>query len=245
MGQTGAPEKEGGLKRAFDWRMIWTVHLEARVPLLALVCALLLSGCFGAYQVKADNPAGAGLLMPTVKDKDIGLVGIARGFDLANFRVIAVELFPVTDKSIKDDGDRQLASHMEGYFQTELVRRLRECGLFERVINLSETDWQPGVERARALILSGRITRLGEGSQALRLLFGVTGAGKARAQAELTFVDVQTGQPVMVTADRRIAQLGIPSFDSKDQLKEFFDVMARDLEKFLVRLSQGQAPKKS
>jgi len=35
------------------------------------------------------------------------------------------------------------------------------------------------------------------------------------------------------------------SLDSKDQLKEFFDVMARDLERFLVRRSQRQAPKKS
>lgn len=218
------------------------MNLGLRFPVLALACALFLAGCLGAYQIKADDPAGAGLLMPTIRDKDVGLVGIANGFDLKEFRAIAVELFPVTDKSIKDDKDRLLASVMEAYFQAEVVRRLRESGLFERVINLSETEWQPGSEKA--LILAGRITRLGEGSQPLRLLFGVTGAGKARAQAEMTFVDVQTGQPVMVTADRRIAQLGLPSADSRDLLKEFFGLMARDLEKFLVRLAQGQAPKK-
>jgi Domain of unknown function (DUF4410) len=213
-----------------------------RIPVLALVFILPLAGCFGAYQVKPDHPAGAGPLKPTIRDRDAGLVGIASGFDLKTFQVIAVELFSVTDPAIKSEEDRQLASLMEAFFQAELVRRLRECGLFEHVINLSETEWRPDGEKA--LILGGRITRLGEGSQALRALFGVTGVGKARAQAEMTFVDVQTGRPVMVTADRRVAQMGLLGGDSKDQLKEFFDDMARDLERFLVRLNEGKAPKK-
>jgi hypothetical protein len=218
------------------------IRSKFRIPVLALVFMLPLAGCFGAYQVKADHPAGAGPLKPTIRDRDAGLVGIARGFDLKAFQVIAVELFPVTDPAIKSEEDRQLASLIEAFFQAELVRRLRECGLFERVINLSETEWRPDGEKA--LILGGRITRLGEGSQALRALFGVTGVGKARAQAEMTFVDVQTGQPVMVTADRRVAQMGLLGGDSKDHLKEFFDDMARDLERFLVRLTQGKAPKR-
>ena len=75
-------------------------------------------------------------------------------------------------------------------------------------------------------------------------MFGVSGIGKARAQAEMTFVDAQTGQPVMVTADRRIAQMGLLGVDSKDYLREFFDDMARDLERFLVRLNKGQVRKK-
>lgn len=218
------------------------ILLRFRGPALAFALMLLLAGCVGAYQVTADDPAGAGDLKPTLRDKDAGLVGIASGFDLKAFRVIAVELFPVTDPAIKDEEDRQLASLMEAFFQAELVRRLRECGLFERVINLSETDWRPGHERA--LILGGRITRLGEGSQPLRALLGVTGAGKARAQAEMTFVDAQTGQPVLVTADRRVAQMGALGGDSKEHLKEFFDDMARDLERFLVRLTRGEAPRK-
>jgi hypothetical protein len=232
-----------GLIRDVGWWIMWSVNRDWRIPAVAVVCALFLAGCFGAQQIKADDPAGAGLLMPTVRDKDAGLVGIASGFDLREFRMIAVELFPVTDKTIKSEEDRQLASLMEAFFQKELVRRLREGGLFERVINLSETEWQPNGEKA--LILGGRITRLGEGSQALRAVLGVAGAGKARAQAEMTFVDVQTGQPVMVTADRRIAQMGLLlGGDSKDYLKEFFDDMARDLERFLVRLTKGKAPKK-
>lgn len=71
---------------------------------LALALSLLLAGCFGAYQVKADNPTGAGALRPTVEDKDAGLVGIAPGFDVKTYAVIAVALFPVTDSAVKTTG---------------------------------------------------------------------------------------------------------------------------------------------
>lgn len=106
---------------------------------LGLVLALLLTGCIGAYQVKADHPTGAGSLMPTVEDKDAGLVGIAGGFDVKAYQVIAVSLFPVTDLTVKDEGDRRTAASMSAFFHSELVRRLRESGLFTRVVNLTET----------------------------------------------------------------------------------------------------------
>lgn len=215
---------------------------RSSIRVFGLALSLLLTGCFGAYQVKADNPTGAGSLTPAAEDKDAGLVGIAGGFDLKTYQVIAVSLFPVTDPSIKDEGDRRLASSMSAFFQSELVRRLRESGLFARVVNLTETSWQPGAEKA--LRLDGRITRLGEGSQAARAVFGLYGAGKARAQSDMTFTDVQTGQPVIVTADRRVAQMGVFGGDSKDHLKESFDDMARDLARFLARLSRGEAPRK-
>ena len=209
---------------------------------LGLALSLLLTGCYGAYQVKADHPSGAGALTPSVEDKDAGLVGIAGGLDLRAYPVIAVSLFPVTDLTIKDEGDRRLAASMSAFFQSELVRRLRESGLFGRVVNLTETPWQPGAEKA--LRLDGRITRLGEGSQAARAFFGLYGAGKARAQSDMTITDAPTGQPVLVTADRRVAQMGFFGGDSKDHLKESFDDMARDLARFLVRLSRGAAPRK-
>ena len=209
---------------------------------LGLALSLLLTGCFGAYQVKADHPTGAGSLTPTVEDKDAGLVGIAGGLDIKAYQVIAVSLFPVTDLTIKDEGDRRLAASMSAFFQSELVRRLRESGLFARVVNLTETSWQPGAEKA--LRLDGRISRLGEGSQAARAFLGLYGAGKARAQSDMTLTDTQTGQPVLVTADRRVAQMGVFGGDSKDHLKEAFDDMARDLARFLLRLSRGEAPRK-
>jgi hypothetical protein len=38
--------------------------------------------------------------------------------------------------------------------------------------------------------------------------------------------------------------MGLLGVDSKDYLREFFDDMARDLERFLVRLNKGQVRKK-
>lgn len=211
--------------------------------LIAVLGSLvLLGGCFGAYQVSPDNVQAVGGLTPTVEDKDAGLVGLAPGMDIRMYKVIAVDKFPVTDPAIKDDGDRRKAAEMSTILQNELVRRLRDTGLFSRVVNLSETEFRPEAETA--LRLEGVITRLGEGSQTARAFAGLYGAGAARAQAEMRFVDVQSRKPVLVTADRRRATMGIFGGDTKDHWKEAFDDMARDLGKFLVRLSNGQAPGK-
>ncbi len=48
----------------------------------------------------------------------------------------------------------------------------------------------------------------------------------------------------MVTADRRIASVGFFGGGTRDHLRDSFDDMARDLAKFLVRLSKGEAPRK-
>lgn len=208
--------------------------------LLALALTLALAGCYGAQQTRPDDPVGAGALKPVVEDKDAGLVGLAPGFSLKSYSVIAVEPFPVTDPSIKDDGDRRLAASMSAFLQAELVRRLRETGVFTRVVNLAET-MMPSTPTP-ALRLSGTISRLGEGSQALRMFFGAYGAGRTRTQVETRFVDARTGEVKLVTADRRIASVGMWGGDSKDHLKESYDDMARDLGKFLARLSRGEPP---
>ena len=68
-------------------------------------------------------------------------------------------------------------------------------------------------------------------------------AGAARAQADMKFVEVSSGKVVMVTADRRKADAGAFGGSDREHLRESFDDMARDLAKFLVRLSKGEAPK--
>ena len=211
-----------------------------RLAPLALAVALTLVGCVGAQRTRPDEPVGVGNLKPATEDKDAGLVGLAPGFNLKNYQVVAVEPFPVTDPAIKDDDDRKLAASMSAFLQSELVRRLRESGVFTRVVNLSETTMPATQERT--LKLSGTITRLGEGSQALRMLWGAYGAGRTRTQVEMRFVDTRTGQVQLVTADRRIASVGMWGGSSKDHLKESYDDMARDLSRFLARLSRGETP---
>jgi len=186
-----------------------------------------IAGC-GAMQSTPDNPTGAGGLMPNVEDKDAGLV--------------AVEPFPVTDATSKDEGDRRFAAQMAGFLHLELVRRLKTSGLFQTVVNTSQTQFKPGAQPA--LRLQGAITRLGRGSQVARYFAGLYGAGRARAQADMRFVEASSGRVVMVTADRRIASIGWFGGSDEGHLQESFDDMARDLAKFLVRLSKGEAPGK-
>ena len=217
--------------------------MKKALRVIALPALLMvLAGCFGAYQVAPDDVRAMGGLTPKVEDKDAGLVALAPGFDIKTYKVIAVGKFPVTDSAIKDDGDRRKAAEMSTILQSEIVRRLRDTGLFTRVVNLSETEFTPGPDKT--LRLDGTISRLGEGSQAARAFVGLYGGGAARAQAEMQFIDVQSKQTVLVTADRRRATMGVFGGDAKDHWKESFDDMARDLGKFLVRLAAGQAPAK-
>ena len=218
------------------------MSVNASRVVVHLVWLVLLSGCFGAYQVAPDDVRAMGGLTPNVEDKDAGLVALAPGLDIKTYKVIAVGKFPVTDPAIKDDGDRRKAAEMSTILQSELVRRLRDTGLFTRVVNLSESEFTPGADKT--LRLDGTISRLGEGSQAARAFVGLYGGGAARAQAEMQFVDVKSTQTVLVVADRRRATMGFFGGDAKDHWKESFDDMARDLGKFLVRLAAGQAPAK-
>jgi len=203
--------------------------------------SLIVCGCIGAIQTTAVDAEGAGGLKPTQEDKDAGLVGMVTGFNLKDYQIVVVKLFNVKEPELNDEEDKKLAAEMQSYLQGELVRRLRESGLFTRVINAGETDYTPGTEKA--LVLDGDITRLAPGSRALRYIVGF-GAGRSKAQSETRFLDAQSGKVLMVTADRSVAAYGIFGGDSRDHLRESFDDMARNLGKFLLRLSKGEAPKK-
>ena len=207
---------------------------------LAVLAIAVLGGCYGPYRVSPDDSVGAGGLTPSQSDRDAGRVGVAQGFHLNGYRVAAVAKFPVVDPGIKGDDDRRLADGMSTFLQSELVRRLRESALFDRVVNLSETEDRPG--EGKGLKLDGEITRLEEGSQTLRAMFGVYGGGAARVQAETHIVDLESGRVVIVTADRRQATMGIWGGVSENHIRNALDDIARDLTKFLVRLSKGQAP---
>jgi hypothetical protein len=210
------------------------------VGLAILAIAVLGPGCYGPYRVSPDDSVGAGGLKPSQSDRDAGRVGVAQGFHLNGYRVAAVAKFPVVDPSIKGDDDRRLADGMSTFLQSELVRRLRESALFDRVVNLSETEDQTG--EGKGLKLDGEITRLEEGSQTLRAIFGVYGGGAARVQAETHIADLQSGRVVIVTADRRQATMGIWGGVSENHIRNALDDIARDLTKFLIRLSKGQVP---
>src|SRR5439155_256918 len=87
------------------------------------------------------------------------------------------------------------------------------------------------------------VTRLGRGSQVARYFAGLYGAGRTRAQADLLLLDAASGKVGLVTADRRVASVGMFGGSDEEHLEESFNDLARDFARFLVRLSQGQAPK--
>ena len=207
-----------------------------------LSLTLVLAGCASAIQSTPDNPTGAGGLIPNVKDKDVGLVAYAPGLELKRYKAIVVEKFPVTDPDVKDEGDRRFAAKMAPKLQLELVRRLKDSGVFQRVVNTSETQYQPGAEPA--LRLQGAITRLGRGSQVARYFVGIYGIGRARAQADMRLIDASSGRVVLVTADRWLANVGMFGGDDEDLLEQSFDGIAESLAKLLVRLSNGEKPGK-
>lgn len=213
---------------------------RALIPLV-MIFSLALGGCLGAEKPSPDDPVGAGGLKPVQGDKDAGLVGVAPGFNPREYAAISVERFPVDPSQMEDEGDRRFAGEMAAFYQSELVRRLRESGLFTQVVNLSENEVPAGA--GPTLQLRGVITRLGQGSQVARAWAGAFGAGRTRAQAEMHFVDARSGKVVLVTADRRKGPSGgILGSSDRDHLRESFDDMARDLVRLLGRLARGESP---
>ena len=214
----------------------------SRGNLGVMALCLALSDC-GAVRSSADNPLTVGGLTPKIEDKDAGLVAVAPGLDLKKYKVVVVEKFPVSSAQIEDEGDRRFAEKVTTGLHQQLVRRLRESGLFQEVVDASATELRSS--DVPALRLLGEITRLGRGSQAARYFAGIYGAGRARAQADMYFAEIPSGQVVIATADRRVSG-GVQWFGGDDEeiLTESFDDMARDLARFLVRLSKGEAPSK-
>jgi hypothetical protein len=201
----------------------------------------MLAGC-GATRSSADNPTSFGGLTPNTPDMEAGLVAIAPGFDIRTYKAVVVEKFEVTDPDVKDEGDLRFAAKMTQYLHVQLLRRLRESGLFQQVASAADGQAKPA--EGTTLRLRGVVTRLGRGSQAARYFAGIYGAGRTRAQADMQLVDAASSKVGLVTADRRVASYDWPFGGSDEEhLEESFNDLARDFAKFLVRLSQGQAPK--
>src|SRR3989441_3958402 len=129
---------------------------------------------------------------------------------------------------------------MAGFLQLELVRRLKSSGLFPTVVNGSQTQYKPGAQPA--LRLQGAITRLGRGSQVARYFAGLYGAGRARAQADMRFVEASSGRVVMVTADRRVASIGWVCGSGQGHPAGALDDLARGLGEVLGGPFEGGAP---
>lgn len=205
--------------------------------LIPVVVLAMLTGC-GAHRMPPVDPRGAGNVTPQVEDADAGLVGIAPGFAFKEYGTIVIEPFAVNKADIKDEDDARLAKDMVAHLHAQLLRRFQGSGV--KVVDATVS--QAPVD-ARALRLQGEITKLTEGSQALRYWVGF-GAGAAKAQIETRFVDVGNGTTWLVTADRRAAGMGIFGGDGRQFVTESIDQMAEGLGKLVRRLAAGGQPGK-
>ena len=215
--------------------MSWPTNRRTWVRSFAMM--LVLGGCAsGSMRSSPDNPTSADGLTPTIEDKEAGLVAIAPGFDIRRYNTIVVERFPVASREIEDEGDRRFAARVSETLQRELVRQLQESALFQEVIDASQSEFKP--TDAPTLRLRGAIRRLGRGSGPERHFLGLFGSGSTRAQADMQLVDIASNRAVVVTADRRRNSMGgFAGGSDEDLINESFKEIARDLARFLVRLS--------
>ncbi|MBI2494791.1 MAG: DUF4410 domain-containing protein [Candidatus Rokubacteria bacterium] len=202
-----------------------------------LLCAALLGGC-GAHRMTPVEPQTAGDLKPEVEDADGGLVGMRPDFAPKTYTAIILLPFKVVSTEIKDDADARFAKDMVAYFQTQLLKKLQAAGLFAKVIDATASATTSG---EKALRLEGDMTKLTEGSQALRYFVGF-GAGAAKAQIETRLLDAQSRRIELITADRRAAGMGIFGGDGRQFVTESMDQMAEGYVKLLRHLANGGRP---
>jgi hypothetical protein len=162
------------------------------------------------------------------------------------YTTLVVDRCTVAESQIKDKEDRELARTMPVFLQDEMVRRLVATGRFDRVLSGGEAP--PPAEPDPSLRIECVITQLEPGSLAARTgaltLYGAS-AGRTKAEVEFRFVEEPARAIVMVTTDRRVAVWGKEGeVESAAPLRESFATVARDLAKFLDRLSVGEAPRK-
>jgi hypothetical protein len=205
---------------------------------VVLVCAAVLAGC-GAHRMPPVAPQAVGDLKPEIEDADGGLVGMRPGFSPKMYAVIVLTPLNVSAAEIKDDEDTRLAKDMTAYFQAQLIKKLQAAGIFSKVIDATASIEVPANEKI--LRLEGEITKLTEGSQALRYFVGF-GAGAAKAQIEMRLLDVQSHRVELITADRRAAGMGIFGGDGRQFVTESMDQMAEGYVKMLRHLSGGGRP---
>jgi hypothetical protein len=205
-----------------------------------VLSAAVVAGC-GAHRMTPVQYGTSAVsdLKPDVEDADGGLVGLRPGFSPKTYTVIVLTPLKVSASEIKDDEDARLAKDMTAYVQAQLLKKLQAAGIFTKVIDATVSAGAPA--DARSLRLEGEITKLTEGSQALRYFVGF-GAGAAKAQIETRLVDAQSGRVELVSADRRAAGMGIFGGDGRQFVTESLDQMTDGYVKMLKHLSGGGRP---
>jgi len=210
--------------------------------LLLIATLAMLTACgLGASQAPPIDPVGTADLKPAQRDASAGMVTVRPGFDLRKYSSIAVTQFAVTDSGVMNKDEVRMLITIPFYFQTRLVGRLRETNMFKSVEPVKEGSAAP--TDAGTLRLEGRITRLAAGDDTSMWVpfSGYSRLGdRTKAQIETALVDAQSGQVMVVTADRREAP-NPGNQSAQDYVQDTFEALARDLVQFIERLGKGES----
>jgi hypothetical protein len=196
-------------------------HLRIIAPLLAAA----LAACGTTSDIKPDAKPVAESGAPT---QNVKLAVDLSGYD----RVVVLDFVDGTDiRKLKPDEVRSHNETMTTYlhhFSDLIAHDIRETGAYSEVLR----EPAPG----KALVVSGRVTRLTEGNSALRLWIGF-GAGSSYFDAEVKLSDAETGNLLgSATSGNNSWPLG-GALASGQTVESFLEVSAT---KIATRLRNGK-----
>jgi hypothetical protein len=195
------------------------------IPIALPVCLLLLAACGGTSNVRTGDAAhGAPAAVPDITAYD---------------RVVVVDFVDATDKSRIKQEDLQTYTDSVATatrtFADLIASKLRATGAFTEVVR--------GTAQGNALRISGRITRLTEGSRAARLLIGM-GAGSSYFEATTDLTDLPSGASRgTIVTDKNSWALG-GAIAASQNVQGFMDGAAKKISTDLATLKKGETPKK-
>lgn len=160
----------------------WGKIMKGYLCTISLLLATVLTACGTTSDVRPTSKPDTAVATPAQKGKP--------SLDLSGYsKVVVLDFVDATDKSkIKpanlDAYTTSLASAVRT-FPDLIAQELRDSGAFPEVVR--------GPSKGKALLVSGRITRLTEGNSTLRFLVGM-GAGSSYFDATTELGDAETGQ---------------------------------------------------
>jgi Domain of unknown function (DUF4410) len=161
------------------------------------VLAAALAACGTTGDIQPEHRTATALTAPAEKGKP--------AVDLSGYdRVVVLDFVDATDKGkLKPDEVRAYTDQMATAVHTFpdiIAAKIRDTGAFQEVIR--------GQSQGKALVISGRITRLEEGSGALRFWVGM-GAGSSYFDATTDLSDAASGETLgHVVTDKNSWALG-------------------------------------
>jgi hypothetical protein len=194
-------------------------------------------GCIGAMK-REPVESGFNKGFEMTDDKDLGKVYLAPGFNFKGYDVLLV-LDPSTEMVLqKKNIDPE---EMKIYFKNQLIKMLRETGVYKTVTDDSSVLSSMQDTGCGALVMKTVFTELDPGNRALRYL--IPGAGATKVQVESEIKDSKTEKIYFKASNRMSAIMGTFGGDSKAFILDSLYKIAEAHAAFIKRISSGDETK--